>query len=153
MFKYIFIIKIKLFCVPFSIIFLCYNVFIIIFIIFFLFRHGDWVEFRIATDRRDQLKRATNISLLPESFVVSGERREQGIIAVLKQGFGFLRSVEREPKIYFTFNEVLEVQRKLECNDEVEFTVAQVLFSCKLFLVVSSIKYCLFNVVNLVFNI
>lgn len=99
------------------------------------FRHGDWVEFRIATDRRDQLKRATNISLLPESFVVSGERREQGIIAVLKQGFGFLRSVEREPKIYFTFNEVLDVQRKLECNDEVEFTVAQViLFYFKLIL-------------------
>lgn len=91
----------------------------------FTLRHGDWVEFRIATDRRDQLKRATNISLLPESFVVSGERRELGIIAVLKQGFGFLRSVEREPKIYFTFNEVLDVQRKLECNDEVEFTVAQ----------------------------
>lgn len=92
-----------------------------------MYRHGDWVEFRIATDRRDQLKRATNISLLPESFVVSGERREQGIIAVLKQGFGFLRSVEREPKIYFTFNEVLDIQRKLECNDEVEFTVAQVI--------------------------
>lgn len=64
---------------------------------------------------------------MPESFVVSGERREQGIIAILKQGFGFLRSVEREPKIYFTFNEVLDVQRKLECNDEVEFTVAQVI--------------------------
>lgn len=94
---------------------------------YFYYRHGDWVEFRIATDRRDQLKRATNISLLPESFVVSGERRELGIIAVLKQGFGFLRSVEREPKIYFTFNEVLDVQRKLECNDEVEFTVAQVI--------------------------
>jgi len=97
------------------------------FVVFFFYRHGDWVEFRIATDRRDQLKRATNISLLPESFVVSGERRELGIIAVLKQGFGFLRSVEREPKIYFTFNEVLDVQRKLECNDEVEFTVAQVI--------------------------
>jgi len=93
----------------------------------FFFRHGDWVEFRIATDRRDQLKRATNISLLPESFVVSGERRELGIIAVLKQGFGFLRSVEREPKIYFDFREVLDVKRKLECNDEVEFTVAQVI--------------------------
>lgn len=76
---------------------------------------------------------------------MSGERREQGIIAVLKQGFGFLRSVEREPKIYFTFNEVLEVQRKLECNDEVEFTVAQVLlFICKLILVTCYIKNGLF---------
>lgn len=112
----------------------CIILFVFICLLFFLMflyifnRHGDWVEFRIATDRRDQLKRATNISLLPESFVVSGERREQGIIAVLKQGFGFLRSVEREPKIYFTFNEVLDIQRKLEYNDEVEFTVAQVIF-------------------------
>lgn len=109
---------------------------------YFSYRHGDWVEFRIATDRRDQLKRATNISLLPESFVVSGERRELGIIAVLKQGFGFLRSVEREPKIYFTFNEVLDVQRKLECNDEVEFTVAQV----------KHILHLVCNIFNLIVN-
>lgn len=40
----------------------------------FTLRHGDWVQFQVATDRRDQLKRATNISLLDESFNVSGER-------------------------------------------------------------------------------
>lgn len=39
----------------------------------FTLRHGDWVQFKIATDRRDQLQRATNISLLEESFNVSGE--------------------------------------------------------------------------------
>lgn len=42
----------------------------------FTLRHGDWVQFQVATDRRDQLKRATNISLLDESFNVSGERSE-----------------------------------------------------------------------------
>lgn len=52
----------------------------------FTLRHGDWVQFKIATDRRDQLQRATNISLLEESFIVSGEKREQGIIASLKDG-------------------------------------------------------------------
>lgn len=90
-------------------------------------RHGDWVQFRIATDRRDQLQRATNISLLPESFVVSGEKREQGVVVALKEGFGFLRCVEREPRLYFNFSEVLDVDREIALNDEVEFTVVQVL--------------------------
>lgn len=47
----------------------------------FTLRHGDWVQFKIATDRRDQLNRATHISLLDESFIVSGEKREQGVVA------------------------------------------------------------------------
>ncbi|XP_054273916.1 cold shock domain-containing protein E1 isoform X2 [Macrosteles quadrilineatus] len=91
----------------------------------FTLRHGDWVQFRIATDRRDQLQRATTISLLPESFVVSGEKREQGVVVALKEGFGFLRCVEREPRLYFHFNEVLDIDREIALNDEVEFTVVQ----------------------------
>lgn len=91
----------------------------------FTLRHGDWVQFRIATDRRDQLQRATNISLVPESFLVSGERREQGVVISLKEGFGFLRCADREPSIFFHFNEVLDVDREIAINDEVEFTVVQ----------------------------
>ncbi|XP_049813470.1 cold shock domain-containing protein E1-like isoform X1 [Schistocerca nitens] len=91
----------------------------------FTLRHGDWVQFQIATDRRDQLQRATNISLLDESFVVSGERREQGVVASLKDGFGFLRCVERDARLFFHFNEVLDVDREICINDEVEFTVSQ----------------------------
>lgn len=34
----------------------------------FTLRHGDWVRFQIATDRRDALDRATHIMLLDESF-------------------------------------------------------------------------------------
>ena len=29
-------------------------------------KHGDWVQFNIATDRRDRLKKATNITLLEQ---------------------------------------------------------------------------------------
>lgn len=83
------------------------------------------MQFRIATDRRDQLQRASSIALLPDSFLVSGERREQGIIASLKDGYGFLKCVEREPRIYFHSSEVLDVNRELAVNDEVEFTVIQ----------------------------
>lgn len=64
--------------------------------------------------------------LLPESFTVSGERREQGVIQSLKDGFGFIRCVEREPRLFFHFNEVLDVDREISVGDEVEFTVIQV---------------------------
>ncbi|XP_076302317.1 RNA-binding protein Unr-like [Lasioglossum baleicum] len=91
----------------------------------FTLRHRDWVQFRIATDTRDQLKRATEILLLPESFAASGERREQGIIAALKDGFGFIRCVDRNVRLFFHFNEVLDVDREISVGDEVEFTVIQ----------------------------
>ena len=89
-------------------------------------RHGDWVQFRIATDRRDQLQRATNISLLEESFLVSGERREQGVVSSVKDGFGFIKCADRDLRVFFHFNEVLDVDREVQANDEVEFTIVQV---------------------------
>ena len=45
----------------------------------FTLRHGDWVKFVIAVDRRDKLRRATRIELMDQSFSVSDERREQVI--------------------------------------------------------------------------
>ncbi|CAH2034866.1 unnamed protein product, partial [Iphiclides podalirius] len=89
----------------------------------FTLRHGDWVQFQVATDRRDQLKRATNITLLEESFNVSGERREQGVVCSLREGFGFIRCVEREHTMFFHFAEVLRLGHELSVGDEVEFTV------------------------------
>merc|ERR1719347_1158563 len=90
----------------------------------FTLRHGDWVKFVVATDRRDKLKRATKIELLDESFKVSDERREQGIVLSLKEGFGFLKCVDRMEKMFFHFSECLDVSRKMSINDEMEFTVA-----------------------------
>ena len=63
---------------------------------------------------------------MPESFTVSGERREQGVIASLKEGFGFIRCVDRDARIFFHFNEVLDIEREIAVGDEVEFTVIQV---------------------------
>ncbi|PSN48449.1 hypothetical protein C0J52_16573 [Blattella germanica] len=91
----------------------------------FTLKHGDWVQFQLATDRRDQLRKATCISLLDDSFLVSGERREQGVIAALKGGFGFLHCVDRDARLFFHFNEVLDVDREICVGDEVEFTVIQ----------------------------
>ena len=79
----------------------------------FTLRHGDWIKFIIATDRRDKLKRATKIELLDESFKVSDERREQGIVQAMKEGFGFLSCVDRSEKMFFHFSECLDVTRKV----------------------------------------
>lgn len=86
------------------------------------------MEFRIATDRRDQLKRATCISLLEDSFIVSGERREQGIIdSINEDGTGYLKLAERDAKIAFKLTEMLDVDRDFAVGDDVEFTTIQVL--------------------------
>lgn len=37
----------------------------------------DIVEFNIATDRRDKLQRATNITLSEDTFLISKEKREK----------------------------------------------------------------------------
>lgn len=62
----------------------------------------------LATDRRDQLQRATSISLSDETFELSGERREEGMVGSLKDGFGFLRCVDRNVRLFFHFTEVLD---------------------------------------------
>ena len=97
-------------------------------------RHGDWIKFVIAVDRRDKLRRATKIELLDESFQVSDERREQGtvhslrfviivkfdskiyfisncviqhfyFILLCREGFGFMRCAERDVRMFFHFSE------------------------------------------------
>lgn len=89
-------------------------------------RHGDWVQFNVAVDRRDKLERATNIELLEESFLVSGEKRETGVVAALKEGYGFIRCAERDARVFFHFSEVITLDEEIDVNTEVEFTISQV---------------------------
>ena len=46
---------------------------------------ADIVEFYIATDRRDQLQRATNIVLVDDTFLISGEKREKVAFCLIIQ--------------------------------------------------------------------
>lgn len=91
----------------------------------FTLQKGDWVRFKIATDRRDNLQRATNIELLDESFLVSGEQRQQGIISNLKESFGFIKCANRDSCVYFRFSELLNPDNPVHVQDEVEFTVTK----------------------------
>lgn len=92
----------------------------------FTMRHGDWVQFQLAVDRRDKQQRATNIVLLEESFVVSGERREEGVISAVKDGCGYITCAERDSKMFFRFAEMLDYSRSPKIGDDIEFTIIQV---------------------------
>lgn len=86
---------------------------------------GDLVDFNIATDRRDKLQRATNICLVEDTFKISGEVRETGVITSVKDGFGFIRCADREARMFFHFSEMMTVKTEIQVNEEVEFTVVQ----------------------------
>lgn len=90
----------------------------------FTLKHGDWIKFVIAVDRRDKHPRATKIELLDESFKVSDERREQGTVTNIKDGVGWIQCADRDAKIFFHFSECLDVTRQPKDNDDCEFTVA-----------------------------
>ncbi|XP_064629135.1 cold shock domain-containing protein E1-like [Lineus longissimus] len=91
----------------------------------FTMHAGDLIEFNIATDRRDKLQRATNIAVIEDTFKVSGEKRETGMIATLKEGYGFIKCIEREGRMFFHFSEMLDPSKEPQLQDEVQFTVVQ----------------------------
>ncbi|XP_067384487.1 cold shock domain-containing protein E1 isoform X4 [Channa argus] len=91
---------------------------------------GDHIQFNISTDRRDKLERATNIDILPDTFTFTKETREMGVIAAIRDGFGFIKCVDRDARMFFHFSEVLE-ESQLHISDEVEFTVVPDMLSAQ----------------------
>nr|XP_020468141.1 cold shock domain-containing protein E1 isoform X2 [Monopterus albus] len=91
---------------------------------------GDHIQFNISTDRRDKLERATNIDILPDTFSFTKETREMGVIAAIRDGFGFIKCVDRDARMFFHFSEVLE-ESQLHISDEVEFTVVPDMLSAQ----------------------
>ncbi|XP_043973677.1 cold shock domain-containing protein E1 isoform X12 [Gambusia affinis] len=91
---------------------------------------GDHIQFNISTDRRDKLERATNIEILPDTFSLTKETREMGVIAAIRDGFGFIKCVDRDARMFFHFSEVLE-ESQLHISDEVEFTVVPDMLSAQ----------------------
>lgn len=85
---------------------------------------GDIVYFSKATDKRSGAVRATNVVL---HKLIESQRqpkdRETGMVAALRDGFGFIRCAERDMRLFFHFNEVIDTEHRLTQHDEVEFTV------------------------------
>lgn len=57
---------------------------------------------------------------------MSGEKREHGVIAALKEGYGFIKCADRDARLFFHYSELLDPENEISINDEVMFTVAQV---------------------------
>lgn len=55
------------------------------------------------------------------------------MIAAIRDGFGFIKCVDRDARMFFHFSEVLE-ESQLHISDEVEFTVVPVSCYTELFL-------------------
>lgn len=58
----------------------------------------------------------------PVKILLSGF---QGVIAAMRDGFGFIKCVDRDARMFFHFSEILD-GNQLHIADEVEFTVVPV---------------------------
>ncbi|XP_064387702.1 cold shock domain-containing protein E1-like [Halichondria panicea] len=85
---------------------------------------GDIVNFSLAIDKRDGTERATGVRLhrLVEEQKDTSQR-ETGVVAALRDGFGFIKCAQRDMRMFFHFNEVIDLDHKLAQYDEVEFSV------------------------------
>lgn len=87
----------------------------------FTLQEGSWVQFNIATDRRDQLQHATNIDLLDENFLVSNEISEHEISSnnqlqtsrIRKIPTGTIKSMQCSPRK----NQLLDRHGEKESGD------------------------------------
>lgn len=89
-------------------------------------QENDTIRFLVATDRRDQSKRAVSIQLdIDTTKVEKNEQREIGIVAAVKvlEGFGFIKCQSRENRMFFHCSEIIDAEHRVKMSDEVEFTV------------------------------
>lgn len=85
---------------------------------------GDKVSFLTITDKRNSQQRAAGVTLLlDETILITREKRERGIVAAVKEGFGFIKCVERDSRLFFHCCELLDPSHHIRMSDEVEFTV------------------------------
>jgi cold shock CspA family protein len=107
---------------------------------------GDPVKFKLLTDKRTAEKRAINVDIDYDYFrtrqkpqdlhkkvpltlfkffddAMNTEKREMGVIAAVKDGFGFIKCVSRDQRMFFHCNEIIDSDHRIRMSDEVEFTV------------------------------
>jgi len=87
-----------------------------------LFR-GDFVEFRVFTDRRTKQKYGRQIKLIQserdrkriekEKRLLKNATAEEGIIVSLNNGFGFIKSNKRREHVYFHFTHISIPEKRI----------------------------------------
>ena len=51
----------------------------------------------------------------------------QGYILTMKEGYGFIRCTDRDARMFFHFSEMLDCDREIKLQQEIEFTVVPVI--------------------------
>ena len=87
-------------------------------------KEGDLVSFHVMSDKRNQNKWATQVTL--EEMIDSDTKsRESGIVVTVKDGYAFIRCAERRARIFFHFSEIIDSDQTVQVNSEVEFSTAE----------------------------
>ncbi|CAL4059308.1 unnamed protein product, partial [Meganyctiphanes norvegica] len=81
----------------------------------FTLRHGDWVQFNIAEDRRDHLQKATNIELMDDSTGIVALKRRQTIVISQKDNIDFITCMYRKAILFFIYTDL--IKPKPDCED------------------------------------
>ncbi|XP_063231747.1 uncharacterized protein LOC134536112 [Bacillus rossius redtenbacheri] len=84
---------------------------------------GDQVWFSLAVDRRTQRHCAVHVELCADSVPRPGERRERARVLLLKDDYGLVRCAAGRT-LFFAAEELLDLDKQLQVNDEVEYTPA-----------------------------
>lgn len=93
----------------------------------------DFVQFKIATDKRTKVMRATELKLMEHSLL--NNKREFGVINLKHQQqnlnnknklvYGAIKCLERDDLIYFDLNEFINNYNQIDVGDSVEFQVIE----------------------------
>ena len=85
---------------------------------------NDIVQFVIAKDKRDGMTRATQISLLDQSFLKSKEQRHKGTVIKLDNvAGGQIQCTSADQLVSFRFSEVMKDNFQICEGDSLEFTL------------------------------
>ena len=63
------------------------------------------------------------LKFFEEAFAT--EKRETGVIAAVKDGYGFIKCISRDTRLFFHCNEIIDSDHRIRMSDEIEFTVME----------------------------
>ncbi|CAF1160122.1 unnamed protein product [Adineta ricciae] len=86
---------------------------------------NDIVQFVIARDKRDGMTRATQISLLDQSFLKTKEHREVGtVLQLVDNKSGYIKCITSDQVVPFRFSEVMKDDFQIIEGGPLEFSLA-----------------------------
>ena len=80
-------------------------------------RGRDKMQFDVVLDKRTKSKRAARVSLLEAVAADDPDLREQGVVTLVKDHFGFIQCATRDLRIFFAFREVRQ-QQQLQAQEQ-----------------------------------